>query len=124
MPTIAVGTGQGRAGPVLGTVRKRGAVVSVQIPTDAAGNVVNEGMDAQSRRVFEKLSHAMAAAGGSLEDVMLVQVYIVDSTDWTAMHKVWCEVFSTSPPARATIVAKELMLAGMKIEIVAHAQMD
>lgn len=124
MAFTVVDTGKAKDSPVSGTVRKNGLVLSVQIPTTEAGQLVEGGMAAQSRLVFEKLSAAMAAAGGSLADVMMVQVYILETADWAAMHAVWCEVFKAPFPTRATVVIKELMIPGMLIEIVATAHLD
>lgn len=118
-------TGKGKDGPVSGTVRKNGLVLSVQIPTlPETGKLVEGGMGAQARLSFEKLDQAMRAAGGSLADVMMVQVYIVESADWAAMHQVWCDMFEAPFPTRATVVVKELMIPGMLIEIIAHAHLD
>lgn len=111
-------------GTVSNTVRSKNVVLSVQIPTlPETGQLVAGGIAEQTRQVFRNLGRYMEAAGGSLADVMLVQVYIVDSADWAAMHKVWGETFKLPFPARATVVVKELMLEGMQIEIVAHAQL-
>lgn len=111
-----------KSSPVSGTVRKGGLTLSVQIPTvEATGLLVEGGMAAQARLAFEKLAAAMEAAGGSLADVMMVQVYIIDSADWGAMHEIWCETFKAPYPTRATVVVKELMIEGMLIEIIAHA---
>lgn len=107
-----------------GIVRKGGLVTTVQIPvTLEDGKLVNGGIAAQSRMVFEKLALAMEAAGGSMADVMLVQVYLINSSDWKTMNEIWGDVFSDPFPARATVVVKELMLEGMLIEIVANAHL-
>lgn len=124
MAFTVVDTGKEKESPVSGTVRKNGLVLSVQIPTTPEGKLVEGGMEAQSRLVFEKLASAMEAAGGALSDVMMVQVYILETGDWAAMHKVWCEVFKAPFPTRATVVIKELMIPGMLIEIVATAHLD
>lgn len=124
MAFSVVDTGKGTDNPVSGTVRKDGLVLSVQIPTlPDTGALVEGGMAAQARLAFGKLDQAMQAAGGSLGDVMMVQVYIVESADWAAMHEVWCEVFRAPFPTRATVVVKELMIPGMLIEIIAHAHL-
>lgn len=120
-----IDTGRKASGnPISGVVKKGDLVLTVQIPTcPQTGKLVDGGIEAQSRQVFANLKQAMEAAGGSLADVMLVQVYIVDSADWASMHKVWSETFKAPFPARATVVVKELMLEGMLIEIVANAHL-
>lgn len=111
-------------GPISGAVKNGNIVMTVQIPTLAETSKLAEGgIEAQSRQVFANLARAMEVAGGSLADVMLVQVYIVDSSDWAPMHRVWTETFKAPFPARATVVVKELMLEGMLIEIVASAHL-
>lgn len=111
-------------GPISGAVKNGNIVMTVQIPILAeTGKLAEGGIEAQSRQVFANLARAMEAAGGSLADVMLVQVYIVDSSDWAPMHRVWTETFKAPFPARATVVVKELMLEGMLIEIVASAHL-
>lgn len=125
MAFSVVDTGKAKDSPVSGTVQKGGLVLSVQVPTQTdTGKLVDGGIEAQARLTFAKLADAMTAAGGSLADVMMVQVYLVDSADWQAMHAVWCEVFKAPYPTRATVVVKELMIPGMLIEIVAHAHLN
>lgn len=112
------------SGTVSGVVKKGNLVLTVQIPTlPETGKLVEGGIREQTRQIFSNLKQAMEAAGGSLADVMLVQVYIVDSNDWSGMHEVWNETFSSPFPSRATVVVKELMLEGMIIEIVVTAHL-
>ncbi|TDY17101.1 enamine deaminase RidA (YjgF/YER057c/UK114 family) [Paraburkholderia sp. BL6665CI2N2] len=120
-----VDTGYERPGhPISGVVRKGDQIFTVQIPTDVeTGKLVNGGIEEQVRHVFQKLAHAMQAAGGSLADVMLVQVYLADPADWAPMHAIWTGTFKEPFPARATVVVKQLMLEGMRIEIVVNAHL-
>lgn len=109
---------------ISGVVKKGNLILTVQIPTlPETGKLVEGGIREQTRQIFANLKQAMEAAGGSLADVMLVQVYIVNSDDWAGMHEIWCETFSSPFPSRATVVAKELMLEGMLIEIVVTAHL-
>lgn len=121
----SVNTGHKRPGhPISGVVRNGGQILTVQTPTDAGtGKLVDGGIEEQVRQVFRKLEHAMQAAGGSLADVMLVQIYLVDAADWAPMHAIWTETFKDPFPARATVVVKQLMLEGMRIEIVVNAHL-
>lgn len=122
----SINIGQRKAGATTsGIVRKGGQVTTVQIPTRLEdGKLAEGGIAGQSRLVFEKLAMAMEAAGGSLADVMMVHIYLVNPDDWQTMHDIWGEAFNDPFPARATVVVKELMLEGMLIEIVANAHLD
>lgn len=120
-----VETGIARSkGPVSGTVRKGNLVITAQIPKDpGTGAVVQGDIETQTRRTLANLRMAIEAAGGTLADVMLVQVYLVDPADAAGMNRVYAEVFAEPFPCRATVVVKELLAPGMRIEIVAQAQL-
>jgi 2-iminobutanoate/2-iminopropanoate deaminase len=111
-------------GPISGTVRKGSLVITAQIPKDpVTGEIVQGDIAVQTRRTLDNLRIAMEGAGGSLADVMMVQVFVVDGTDAAAMNAVWREVFSEPFPCRATVVVKDLLAPGMRIEIVATAHL-
>jgi enamine deaminase RidA (YjgF/YER057c/UK114 family) len=111
-------------GPISGVVRKGPLVITAQIPKDPVSGAIIEGdIAAQTRRVLENLRLAMEGAGGSLADVMMVQVFLVDGADAPAMNAVWRDIFREPYPCRATVVVKELLAPGMRIEIVATAHL-
>ena len=111
-------------GPISGVVRKGPLVITAQIPKDPeTGEIVAGDITVQTRRTLDNLSLAMEGAGGSLADVMMVQVYLTDSADAAAMNAVWREVFKEPFPCRATVVVKELLAPGMRIEIIATAHL-
>lgn len=112
-------------GPISGTVRKGPMVITAQIPKDPVTGAVIEGdIASQTRRTLENLKMAIEAAGGSLADVMLVQIYLIDGADSAGMNAVYREFFSAPYPCRATVVAKELLAPGMRIEIIATAHIE
>lgn len=111
-------------GPISGTVRKGPLVITAQVPKDpVSGEIVQGDITVQTRRALENLKIVMEGAGGSLADVMMVQVYLVDGADAAAMNAVWREMFSEPYPCRATVVVKELLAPGMRIELVATAHL-
>jgi enamine deaminase RidA (YjgF/YER057c/UK114 family) len=111
-------------GPISGTVRKGPLVITAQIPKDpVTGEMVQGDITVQTRRTLDNLRIAMEGAGGSLADVMMIQVYLVDGADAAAMNTVWREVFTEPYPCRATVVVKDLLAPGMRIEIVATAHL-
>ena len=111
-------------GPISGVVKKGPLVMCAQIPKDPnTGALVSGDIKVQTRRVVENLRLAMEGAGGSLGDVMMVQAYLVNTTDLAGMNEVWGELFEAPYPSRATVVVKELLLPDMLIEIVATAHL-
>jgi enamine deaminase RidA (YjgF/YER057c/UK114 family) len=110
-------------GPVSGTVRKGGLLITAQVPKDPVTGAILQGdIELQTRRTLENLKMAVTAAGGTLADVILVQAYLVDAADSAGMNRVYREFFQEPFPCRATVVVKELLSPGMRLEIIATVQ--
>ena len=111
-------------GPISGVVRKGPLVITAQIPKNPeTGEIVPGDIAVQTRRTLDNLRLAMEGAGGSLADVMMVQVFLIDSADAAPMNAVWREVFAEPFPCRATVVVEELLAPGMRIELIATAHL-
>ena len=55
----------------------------------------------------------------------MVQIFLTDSADAAGMNAVYREYFTEQPyPVRATVVVKELLAAGLKIEMTATGVLD
>ena len=67
------------------------------------------------------LDQAVRAAGGTLADIVDVRVFLIDRDDAKGMNAVYREFFSAPYPVRATVVVKELLADGLRIEITATA---
>jgi len=95
--------------------------VSGQVPTDANGEVVAGGIEAQTRRVLENVKAALALAGCTLADVVKTTVILQDARDFGAFNKVYASYFPESPPARTTIEARLVIDIRIEIEAVAYS---
>lgn len=95
--------------------------LSGQTPIDPATGLLIEGdVGAQTRRVFDNLNTVLRAAGGSLDDVVKVNVYLTSMSDFAAMNAVYADVFAEPFPARTTVAVAGLPLdARVEIECVA-----
>lgn len=85
---------------------KVGATVylSGQIPLDPVTlQLVDEGMDAQIRRVFDNLAAVAHAAGGSLADTVKLNVFLTDLSHFALLNQIMAEYFLQPYPARAAI---------------------
>lgn len=92
-------------GPYSQAVRAGDLVfVSGQIPLEprTAELVAGDFRD-RARRVFENLKAVAEAAGGSLEDVVKLTVYLTDLADFAAVNEVMAEFFHEPYPARAAV---------------------
>jgi reactive intermediate/imine deaminase len=78
--------------------------LSGQIPLDPATmEVVDGDFEARARRVFDNLAEVAAAAGGSLDDVVKLTVFLTDLGNFATVNSVMEGYFSTPYPARAAV---------------------
>jgi len=85
---------------------KHGQMVflSGQIPLDpATGEVVEGGIEAQARRAFDNLKAVVEAAGGTLDNVVRLGLYLTNLGQFATVNAVMAEYFSAPYPARSTI---------------------
>jgi 2-iminobutanoate/2-iminopropanoate deaminase len=92
-----------------------------QTPIDpATGNLVEGGIEEQTRRALQNLSVVLQAAGTALNHVVKTTVFLLDLNDFAKMNAVYAEFFPSDPPARSTVqVARLPKDARVEIEIVA-----
>ena len=77
---------------------------SGQIPLDpATGELVGGDIAAQARRAFDNLAAVCAAAGGTLDDIVRVGLYLTDLGQFAQVNAVMAEYFQAPYPARSTI---------------------
>lgn len=81
-----------------------------------SGQLVEGGIEAQSRRVLDNLSAVLAAAGASLGSVVKTTVFMLDLGEFAAMNAVYAEYFTDNPPARSTVQVAALP-RGARVEI-------
>jgi reactive intermediate/imine deaminase len=78
--------------------------LSGQIPlVPETMELVDAGMEAQIRRVFDNLSAVAAAAGGSLADVAKLNIYLTDLDHFALVNQVMADYFQQPYPARAAV---------------------
>lgn len=82
--------------------------LSGQIGLDPASMQMMEGIDAQVVRVFENLKAVAEAAGGSLADVVKLNVFLIDLANFAKVNETMAKYFSEPFPARAAVGVKEL----------------
>lgn len=77
---------------------------SGQIALDpASGALVEGGIEAQARRAFDNLKAVCEAAGGTLDDIVRVGLYLTDLGQFAVVNAVMGEYFAQPYPARSTI---------------------
>lgn len=101
-----------RRGPIVATA----GVAAV----NAAGKVVGNDIEAQTKATLDNLKLALEAAGASVADVIKVTCFITDFANYKGFNKAFDAYFANDPPARATVRA-DLVIPELLIEIDAIA---
>ena len=69
----------------------------------ATMELVEGGIEAQTRQVLTNLSHVLEAADSGLNFVIKTTVFLKEMADFAAMNAVYAEFFPGKPPARSTV---------------------
>ncbi len=114
-------------GPYSHAVRSNGHLFcSGQTPLDpATGELVTDGVAAQTRQCFSNLFAVLGAAGLGPANVVKCNVYLTDMDDFAEMNGAYQEMFDTPYPARTAVAVAALPLgAQVEIELVAALAED
>ena len=127
MPRLPINTDRAPAaiGPYSQAVRRGDTVyLSGQIPLDPNSGLLVEGdIEAQARRAFDNLRAVCEAAGGSLDDVVRLGLYLTDLGQFAAVNAVMADYFVAPYPARSTIGVASLP-RGAQFEVDAVMVLD
>lgn len=82
--------------------------LSGQIGLDPATMQMVEGIEAQIVRVFDNLNAVAVAAGGTLDDIVKIGIYLTDLAHFAKVNDIMARYFDAPYPARAAIGVKEL----------------
>ena len=78
--------------------------ISGQIPLDPASmEVVSGGIEAEITRVFDNLKAVAEASGGSLADVVKLNIFLTDLGNFPTVNEIMAQYFEQPYPARAAI---------------------
>lgn len=82
--------------------------LSGQIGLDPITMQLVEGIDAQIVRVFDNLKAVAAAAGGSLDNTVKLNVYLTDLSHFARVNETMATYFTQPYPARAAVGVAQL----------------
>ena len=78
--------------------------LSGQIPLDPSMmEIVDGDFEARARRVFDNLKAVAEAAGGKLDQIVKLTVYLTDLDNFATVNLVMAEFFNEPYPARAAL---------------------
>lgn len=92
--------------------------IAGMVSQDESGNVVGAGdAEAQTRQIWRNIGVAVAAAGGSLADIVKTTTYVTGIEHAAAVRKVRGELFAENPPTSTLLVVSELANPAYVVEI-------
>lgn len=77
--------------------------LSGQIGLDPASMQLVDGIDAQIHQVFKNLSAVCEAAGGTLADIVKLNVFLTDLGNFSKVNEIMGQYFQQPYPARAAV---------------------
>jgi 2-iminobutanoate/2-iminopropanoate deaminase len=92
-----------------------------QIGLDPATmDIVEGGIEAQTRQVLTNLKLVLESADSGLNFVVKTTVFLQNMSDFAAMNAIYAEFFPENPPARSTVAVAALPKGGLiEIECIA-----
>jgi len=110
--------------PVSDAVRAGKQVWLVAIAEDPqTGTIIAGDIGVQTRQTLENLRRGIEAAGGTMANIVQVQVHLTDRSDAAGMNAVYREFFAAPYPVRATVISG-LLAEGLRVEMLATAVLD
>ena len=109
-------------GPYSQAIRTESMVFTAgQVGLDpVTGELVEGGIEAQTRQVLTNLQHVLEASDSALNYVVKTTVFLKDMNDFAKMNAVYAGFFSKDPPARSTVAVAALPKGALvEIEVVA-----
>lgn len=97
--------------------------LSGQLGIKQATGTMEEGLEAQTRQAFTNITHVLAAANLTLENIVKVTVFLTDINDFAAVNAIYAEQFSQPYPARSAFQVSALPMGGLvEIEVIASRE--
>jgi 2-iminobutanoate/2-iminopropanoate deaminase len=96
---------------------------SGQIPLTPEGELVEGGIEEQTRQVLNNVQAVLKAAGADLNQVVKTTIFLADMNDFAKVNEIYGQFFDTHQPARSCVQAARLP-KDVRIEIEAIATLD
>lgn len=82
--------------------------LSGQIGIDPVSGILAEGFNAQAHRVFQNLRAVCQAAGGDLQNIAKLGVFVTNLSNFAELNDIMGQYFTEPFPARAAVEASAL----------------
>ena len=98
----------------LSVVGGKTVYLSGQIPLiPSSMEMISDNIEDQIKQVFENLQSVCTASGGSLNDIVKLNVFLTDLSNFSKVNEIMADYFDEPYPARAAVGIKELPRAAL-----------
>lgn len=95
--------------------------LSGQIPLEPQSMELVQGFSAQTEQVFNNLKAVAEAAGGSLNDIVKLNIFLIDLDNFATVNEIMGRYFDQPYPARAAVgVASLPRNAQIEMDAIMH----
>ncbi|MCZ8406793.1 RidA family protein [Achromobacter dolens] len=105
---------------------QRRMLLSGQVGVDARERTVGSGLREQTDAALDNIGRVLAAAGGTLAQVIMLRIYICETAreDQEVIAQALRDRFPVDPPPSSWIIVSGLSLPEWLVEIEAEAMLD
>ena len=97
--------------------------ISGQVPIDpSTGQRVKGDFKVKVKRVLENIKAIIEAAGGGLQNVVKVTIFLSDINKFQELNEIYKEYFKDKPPARSVMEAKLPKDFELMVEAIAYIE--
>ncbi|MBC7220559.1 RidA family protein [Candidatus Bipolaricaulota bacterium] len=97
--------------------------ISGQLPALPSGELLSGSIEDQARLCLENIARIVQTAGGTMQNLVKVTIYLTDMNDFGAVNSVYAAFVNQDPPARLCVEVRRLP-KDARIEIEAIAYLD
>ena len=91
--------------------------VAGMVARDAGGVMGGDSMYGQAKAIFGKIKHLMEAAGGTMDDIVKVQIFVTDIKRREEVWKARREVFTGDFPVSTLVEVSALAAPELLVEV-------
>ena len=91
------------------------------VALDSDGNVIGEDVYTQSSQIFKNIESLLAVAGATMADVIKINTFLTDMSQYGEFSKARNEAFPAGVPASASYSTPALALPSLLVEVEAIA---
>jgi 2-iminobutanoate/2-iminopropanoate deaminase len=104
--------------PLISSATRWGDVLFLSGVADVGADlrVRHTDFEGQARAILESIDETLRCTGSDRSQILRVECYLTDASDFEAWNRVWREHFAVPRPARTTVVAGTVV-PGIRIEL-------